>query len=85
MGFGTNIARHSHFRLKFWACYFCTSTNPSLVELGVCSASEKSLMAEWLDQVSLRHEMFCHDMQFMSSNPGWVELGVCSTSVLSRT
>ena len=41
--------------------------------------------AEWLQQVSQGHEMYCHDLEVMSSNPGWVELGVHSTSVPSRT
>ena len=43
------------------------------------------LMAEWLDQVFKRHEMYCHDLEVMSSNPGQVQLGVHSTSVLNRT
>ena len=42
-------------------------------------------MAEWLEQPSQWHEVYCHDLEAMSSNPGWVELGVRSTSVLSRT
>ena len=46
---------------------------------------EKSLMAEWLEQVSQRHEMYCHDLKVMSLNPGRIKLGVCSTSVLSHT
>ena len=36
----------------------------------------KSLMAEWLQQVS-----HCHDLEVTSSNPGLVKLGVRSTSV----
>ena len=32
------------------------------------------LMAEWLEQASQWHEMYCHDLEVMSSNPGWVEL-----------
>ena len=47
--------------------------------------SLKSLMAEWLEQVSQRHEMYCHDLKVMSSNRGWVDLEVWSTSVLNRT
>ena len=46
---------------------------------------QKSLMAEWLEQVAQCHEMCCHDLEVMSSNPGLVELGVPSTSVLSHT
>ena len=44
-------------------------------------------MAEWLEQASQWHEMYCHDLEVMSVNPsrGQVELGVHSTSVLSRT
>ena len=42
-------------------------------------------MAEWLEQASQWHEMYCHDLEVMSSNLGRVELGVRSTSVLSRT
>ena len=42
-------------------------------------------MAEWLEQVSQWHEMYCHNLEVMSSNPCRVKLGVCSTSVLSRT
>ena len=42
-------------------------------------------MAEWLEQASQWHGMFCHDLELMSSNPGRVEFGVRSTSVLSRT
>ena len=42
-------------------------------------------MAEWLDQASEWHEMYCHDLKVMSSNPSWVELEVLSTCVLSRT
>ena len=45
----------------------------------------KSLMAEWLEQASQWHEVYCHDVQVMSSNPGRVEFGVHSTSVSSRT
>ena len=40
-------------------------------------------MAEWLEQTSQWHEMYCHDLEVMSSNPGRVELWVRSTSVLS--
>ena len=42
-------------------------------------------MAEWLEQASQWHEMYCHDIEVMSSNSSRVELGVCGTSVLSRT
>ena len=42
-------------------------------------------MAEWLEQASQWHDMYCHDLAVMSSNPGHVELGVRSTSALSRT
>ena len=39
-------------------------------------------MAEWLEQASQWHEMYCHDdLEAMSSNPGQVDLGVGSTSV----
>ena len=43
-------------------------------------------MAEWLEQVSQWHEMYCHDLEVISSNPGRgrFELGVRSVSVLSR-
>ena len=46
---------------------------------------KKSLMAEWLQQVSQWPEMHCHDLEVMSSNPGRVKLGVCSTSVPIHT
>ena len=36
----------------------------------------KSLMAEWLEQVSQGHEMYSHDLEVMSLNPCRVELGV---------
>ena len=42
-------------------------------------------MAKWLQQASQWHEMYCHDLKFMSLNPIRIELGVRSTSVLSRT
>ena len=42
-------------------------------------------MAEWLEQASQWHEMYCHDLEVMSSNPGRVELGVLGTSALSHT
>ena len=42
-------------------------------------------MAEWLEQASQWHEMYCHDLEVMSLNPSQNELGVCSTSVLSPT
>ena len=46
---------------------------------------QKSLMAEWLEQASQFHEVYCHDLEVMSLNPGQVEVGVRSTSVSSRT
>ena len=42
-------------------------------------------MAEWLEQPSQCHEMYCHNLEVMSSNSGWVELGMLGTSVLSHT
>ena len=42
-------------------------------------------MAEWLEQASQWHEMYCHDLEVMSSNPSRVELGVRKPSVISRT
>ena len=42
-------------------------------------------MAEWLEQASQRHEIYCHDLEIMSSSPGQVDFGVHSTSVQSRT
>ena len=45
----------------------------------------KSLMAKWLEQASLWHEMYCHDLEVMSLKPGRVELGVRSTSVLTKS
>ena len=42
-------------------------------------------MAEWLQQASEWHGMYCHDLEVMSSSPNRVELGVRGTSVLSRT
>ena len=42
-------------------------------------------MAEWLEQTSQWHEMYCHDLEVMSLNPGRVELGVVGISVLNRT
>ena len=46
---------------------------------------KKSLMAEWLEQASQWHEVYCHDLEVMSSNPCQVQLGVHSTSVPNRT
>ena len=43
--------------------------------------SVESLMVEWLEQASQRHETYCHDLEVMSSNSSRVELGVRSTSV----
>ena len=51
----------------------------------VCAHVRESLMAEWLEQASQGHEMYCHDLEVTSSNPCLVELGVLSISVLSRT
>ena len=48
-------------------------------------AGRESLMAEWLEQVSQGHEMYCHNLEVMSLNPSRDECGVCRTSVLSRT
>ena len=45
----------------------------------------KTLMAEWLEQVSQWHELYCHDLEVMSLNPSRIELGVRSTSVLCCT
>ena len=42
-------------------------------------------MADWLEQVSQWHEMYCHNLEVMSLNPGRVELRVRGTSVLTRT
>ena len=42
-------------------------------------------MAEWLEQVSQGHDVWCQDLEVMSSNLGQAELGVSSTSALSRT
>ena len=33
-------------------------------------------MAEWSEQVSQLHEMYCHDLKVISSNSSRVELGV---------
>ena len=46
---------------------------------------EKSLKAEWLEQATQWHDMYCHDLEVMRSNSSWVEVGVRSrpTSVLS--
>ena len=41
----------------------------------------KSLMAEWLGQVSQGDKMHCHELEVMGSNPGRVDRGMCSTSV----
>ena len=38
-------------------------------------------MAKWSEQASWWHEMYCHDLDFVSLNPGRVEFGVRSTSV----
>ena len=45
----------------------------------------KSLRAEWLEQASQWHEMYCHDLEVMSLNPSRVKLGARCTSVLSHT
>ena len=42
-------------------------------------------MAEWLEQASQWHEMYCHDLEVMSLNPSQAELWVLSTFVLSGT
>ena len=42
-------------------------------------------MAEWLEQATQWHEMYCNDLEVMSSNLGQVKLGVRSTSVQSST
>ena len=44
-----------------------------------------SLMAEWLEQTSQWHEMYCHDLDVMSSDPSWVERRTRISSALSRT
>ena len=51
----------------------------------LCPPGYESMMAEWLEQASQGHEMYCHDLEVMSLNPGPVKLGVRSTSVLSCT
>ena len=38
-------------------------------------------MAEWLEQVSQWHKMYCRDLDVIDSNPSQVELGVRSSSV----
>ena len=38
-------------------------------------------MAEWLQQASQWHEMYCRDLEVMSLNPGQVELGIHGTPV----
>ena len=42
-------------------------------------------MAEWLEQESHWHKMYCHGLEVTCSNPSMVELGVCSTFVESCT
>ena len=44
-------------------------------------------MAEWLEQASQWHKVYCHDLEAMSLNPGQFKLGVHSspTSVPSIT
>ena len=42
-------------------------------------------MAEWLEQASQWHEMYCHNLEVMSSNSSRVELGVRCTSVLIKS
>ena len=37
-------------------------------------------MAEWLEQASHWHEIYCHDLEVISLSPSWVELYVLSTS-----
>ena len=32
-------------------------------------------MAEWIEQASQWHELYCHDLEVMSSNPGRLNLG----------
>ena len=90
---------HAMYCDDVWHAMYCDdlevmSLNPGQVELGVLSTSvlsrtwlinKRSLMIEWLEQVSQWREMYCHDLKVKSSNPGRVELGVLSTSVLSRT
>ena len=39
-------------------------------------------MAKWLEQVSLRHEMYCLDLEVMNLNPCWVKLGVLLSQVV---
>ena len=54
-------------------------------KLNLNPVSVRSLIAKWLKQASHWHEMYCHDLEFMSSNPGRAELGLHSSSVLCRT
>ena len=42
-------------------------------------------MAEWLEQASQWHEMYCLDLEVMCSNSSQIELGVHNTSVLSTS
>ena len=36
-------------------------------------------MAEWLEQASQWHGMYCHNLEIMSSNPSQVKLEVFGT------
>ena len=45
------------------------------------SGMRKSLMVEWLGQVSQGHDIYCRDPEVMDSNPSRVKLGMRSTSV----
>ena len=42
-------------------------------------------MAEWLEQASQWHEVYCHHLEVVILNPSQAELGVRSTSIPSRT
>ena len=67
------------------ACAFEITSDLSKIMWQHISLKKKSLMAEWLEQASQWHEMYCHDLEVMSLNPSRVELGVRTPSVLSRT
>ena len=69
-----------HIILFFFASHCIVFSGVQMLKPAI-----RSLRAEWLDQASHGHEMYCYDLEVMSSNPSQVDLGVRCTSVRSRT
>ena len=77
-------------QLVFIEVYFLQSLVTVAVELKLQLNAHiinmrSKLMAEWLEQASELHEIYCDDLKVMSSNPSRGELGVYSIFILSCT